>query len=373
MQEQVPVSRKKTGFSFDFSLIDGKMIVLAAINIVATLLVYLPFLNNFSIIARYWDGPMYMYVAKTLYVVPAVTPFNVPNYYYACNLAFFPLLIRLFSSIGYDNSMLFLVIASSTLATVVFYQLLKEFKYSINPFWASIVFVFFPSRWLLYHSVGASEPLFILLILGSIYCYKKDWYLAAFTLAGLSSITKIFGILMFGSYFLLLLYEKKYKYLPYTLIIPAFLGLNFLIYQFTYGDFFAYFKYDGSFMKTTPFMAIFDPASKGNTNNAELFIGLYVIYILGALRLWKRAELFTFSIIYVLFMAFVEHPDISRYLLPAAPFALIVAFDDIISSKEFMLVFPLIVIFGYFYCWGIIPTNLAGVSTYANLTASLGR
>jgi hypothetical protein len=266
-----------------------------------------------------------------------------------------------------------LTIAASTIATVVFYQLLKEFKYSVNPFWASVVFIFFPSRWLLYHSIGATEPLFILLILGSIYCYKKDRYFWAFTLAGLASVTKIFGVLMFASYLVLLLYEKKYRYLPYLAIIPAFLAANFLVYQFTYGDFLAYFRWNGSFMKTTPFMNFFAPAGVGKTNDAELFMGFYVLYILGALRLWKRPELASFSLIYLGFTAFVQHPDVSRYLLPAAPFALIVAFDDIICRKEFMIVFPLIVIFGYFYCWGIIPTNLAGADTYANLMAALAR
>lgn len=162
MQEQAP-ALEKTGFPLDTGLLDVKMLALAAINIVATLAVYLPFINNFEVIYRYLDGPLYMYVAKTLYVMPAVTPFNLPDFYYACHLALYPLLIRAFSFMGYDRSMLFVAIAASTLATMVFYQLLKEFKYSVNPFWASVVFIFFPSRWLLYHSVGASEPLFILL------------------------------------------------------------------------------------------------------------------------------------------------------------------------------------------------------------------
>lgn len=372
MQEQVPVL-ERPGLSHKRELLDNKVLALAAMNVLATLIVYLPFLGKMDVIYRYWDGPLYMYVAKTLYDIPAATPFNLPDYYYACHLALYPLLIRAFSFMGYDLSMVFVTIAASTLATVVFYQLLKEFKYSVNPFWASVVFIFFPSRWLLYHSIGATEPLFILLILGSIYCYKKDRYFWAFTLAGLASVTKIFGVLMFASYLVLLLYEKKYRYLPYLAIIPAFLAANFLVYQFTYGDFLAYFRWNGSFMKTTPFMNFFAPAGVGKTNDAELFMGFYILYILGALRLWKRPELASFSLVYLGFTAFVQHPDVSRYLLPAAPFALIVAFDDIITRKEFMIVFPLIVIFGYFYCWGIIPTNLASADTYANLMAALAR
>ena len=374
MQEQVPVSQKRSATWPDMGFVDMKMVALAIINVIATLIVYVPFLiqNNFGEITRYWDGPLYMYVAKMFYNIPTTNPFGLPNYYFACNLALFPLLIRAFSFIGYSYSMLFVVIACSTLATLVFYRLLKDFGYSANPFWASIVFVFFPARWLLYHSVGADEPLFILLVISSIYCYKKDKYLFAFLLAGLASITKVFGVLMFISYAILLIYEKKYRYLPYTLIIPAFLGANFLIYHFTYGNFFAYFEWNGGYMKLIPFMNVFAPELAGQTNNAELFLYMYIIYIIGALRLWKRPELCSFSLVFVLFMAFVEHPDISRYLLPAAPFALIVAFDDIISRKEFMIVFPLIVIFGYFYCWGIIPTNLMAPGAYSGLMSILG-
>jgi len=371
MQEQAPSLEMAGLLDRRQELFDYRLVVLAVLNIVATLAVYLPFLGNMDMIYRYLDGPLYIYVAKTLYVVPDANPFNLPAYYFACHLALFPLAIRALSFVGYDHAMILITIAASTLATVIFYQLLKEFRYSVNPFWASVVFIFFPSRWLLYHSIGASEPLFILLIIASLYCYKKDRYLLAFTLAGLASITKIFGILMFGSYLIMLLYEKKYRYIPYLAIIPAFLAANFLVYQVDYGDFLAYFKWNGGFMKPVPFMNVLDPASKGNTNNAELFMGLYLIYILGALRLWKRPELASFSLIFVGVMAFVQHPDISRYLLPAAPFALIVAFDDIISRKEFMLVFPLIVIFGYFYCWGIIPTNMLGADTFAQVMAGL--
>lgn len=372
MQEHVPEVRKKHGFSFSPGLIDKQMVALSIINLLAIFFVYLPFLNDLSIIARYWDGPMYMYVAKTLYVVPQVTPFAVPSYYFACHLALFPLLIRAFSFMGYDVSMIFVVALSSTLATLVFYLLLKDFNYSVNPFWASIVFIFFPSRWLLYHSVGASEPLFILLVLASIYSYKKEWYITAFTLAGLASITRIFGVLMFVSYAILLAWQKKYRYIPYTLIIPAFIGLNFLVYLFTYGDPFAYFHYNGSYMSNTPFQPFLAAAEKGVTNNAELFFAFYIIYIVGTLRLWKHPELFTYSLIFLGFTLFVYHPDISRYLLPVAPSALIVAFDDIISSKEFMVVFPLVILFGYFYCWGIIPTNLAQPELYAELIRIMG-
>ena len=391
MQEQVSA---KSGFSFGEGVLDVKAIALILINMAATLLVYVPFLSYMApvyqllsgpsfvriakylpalsdptIISRYLDGPLYIYVAKTLYVVPAQTPLDLPGYYFACHLALFPILIRLFSSMGYQQAMLFIVIVSSTLAVLIFYMLVKEFKYSVDPFWLSVVFIFFPSRWLLYHSIGAAEPLFIMLVLASLYCFKKDWALAACLIAGLATITKIFGLLLFVSYVALFIYKKQYRRLPYALFIPAFLGANFLIYQFIYGDFLAYFKWNGSFMCIVPFMDFFSSALKGQTDQAELFMAIYIIYILGALRLRKHPELFAVALPFALFMAFVWHPDISRYLLPIAPLALLIGFDDIICRKEFKWIFPLIVIFGFIYCWGIIPTNLMTPDQYSYIMA----
>ena len=388
MQEQVSA---KSDFSFVEGFLDVKALALILINMAATLLVYVPFLSypikllngpllvriakympaigDPTAISRYLDGPLYIYVAKTLYVMPAQTEFGLPGYYFACHLALFPALIRLFSSMGYEQAMLFIVIVSSTLAVLIFYMLVKEFKYSVDPFWLSVVFIFFPSRWLLYHSIGASEPLFIMLVLASIYCFKKDWAVAACVLAGLATITKIFGLLLFISYVALFIYKKQYRRLPYALVIPAFLGLNFLVYQFIYGDFFAYFRWNGGFMTIVPFMDFFSSALKGQTDPAELFMAIYLVYILGALRLRKHPELFAVALPFALFMAFVWHPDISRYLLPIAPLALLIGFDEIICRKEFKLIFPLIVIFGFIYCWGIIPTNLMTTAQYSYVMA----
>jgi hypothetical protein len=364
MQEHLPA---RPGFSLGF--IDPRAMALVFINMAATLLVYMPFLTDPLTIARYLDGPLYIYVAKTLYLMPAQTPFDMPGYYFACHLALFPLLIRLFSFMGYEQAMFFVVIAASTFSVLIFYALVRDFRYSVDPFWLSIVFIFFPSRWLLYHSIGAAEPLFIMLVLASLYCFKKDWALAACALAGLATVTKIFGALLFVSYVALFIYKKQYRRLPLTLIIPALLGLNFLVYQFAYGDFLAYFRWNGSFMNPVPFMDFFEPALKGSTNMAELFMAIYIIYIVGALRLRKHPELFAVALPFALFMAFVWHPDVSRYMLPIAPLALLIAFDDIISRREFKWAFPLVVIFGFAYCWGIIPTNLMSPSLYSYIMA----
>jgi len=389
--EEIVIGKAKERTWFSFEHLDWRPFALAGLNLLSIFMVWAPFLRDMTVISRYWDGPMYMYVASTLYSTPANSPLQVlslPDFYYACHLAVFPLLIRAFSFIGYDWSTLFVVAAASTLATIFFYHLVKDFKYSVNPFWASVVFIFFPSRWLLYHSVGASEPVFILLVVASLYCYKKDRFALAFLIAGLASVTRIFGVLLVVSYAATLIWQRKYRYLPLTLLIPLCLVLNFLVYQFAYNDFFAYFSYNGSFVSIAqvalpflnvsvpvpvPFPMFLNNVIPGITNNMELFFAIYILYIVGTLRLWKHKEIFFYAFIFVAAIMFVGHPDVSRYLLPAAPFALILGFDEIISRKEFMLVFPLIVVLGYLYCWGLIPTNMMDAGVYGNLIGTINR
>ncbi len=66
-------------------------ILLALVALVSCLVVYVPFwAGDASIPVRYWDGPNYLYVAKTLYDIPPDHPLlayeNPPAYIYVCPL-----------------------------------------------------------------------------------------------------------------------------------------------------------------------------------------------------------------------------------------------------------------------------------------------
>jgi Na+-translocating ferredoxin:NAD+ oxidoreductase RnfD subunit len=84
------------------------------------------------------------------------------------------------------------------------------------------------------------------------------------------------------------------------------------------------------------------------------------------------------ALLYALFMfvpaLFVLHGDISRYLLPIAPFALILGFDAILPKKRIHYLIPLalLCIAGYLYCLAVLPTNLLPQNAFDQLSQLIG-
>ena len=126
----------------------NEIYILILITLIAALALYFPFRNNISVLTRYWDGPNYMYVAKTLYSIPENNPlsfYGIPPSYFSCHLPFYPLLIRFMSFFsGYEIGMLLVSIISSIYLSVIFYLFVKELKLVEQPFWAAILLLFLP-------------------------------------------------------------------------------------------------------------------------------------------------------------------------------------------------------------------------------------
>ena len=169
------------------------VLTLVTVNLLATLLVYVPLYENqdgylrlafsglsMDNIYRYWDGPLYMVVAKTFYNVgsPEITAFaDLTPGYYAAHFPGYPATIRLFAFVfGYANGMIAATIAATSLSLWVLHQLLKDLGLGEKALWLGLVFVFLPPRWLIYHSVGAAEPLLILETLAFILFFRRRQY-----------------------------------------------------------------------------------------------------------------------------------------------------------------------------------------------------
>jgi len=56
----------------------------------------------------------------------------------------------------------------------------------------------------------------------------------------------------------------------------------------------------------------------------------------------------------------VAHRDISRYVLPVAPFVLI-AFEKVLTSREFKIIFPVILLAIYLYAQNFLLQNTAPI------------
>jgi len=375
------------------------LLLLLLLTFITTLLIWLPhilalpnfwglsFKQGFSTIYRNFDGLEYIAIAKSFYSPSTLSglPYSQPAIYYASHFPGFPILISLLAPfLGFLKSMLFVSLASTTLAVWAFYLFVKNLKLSQSPLFLSSLFLILPARWLIIHSVGSSEPLFIFLIISAVYFFIRfeqsrhfsDILLAA--LFGLfAQITRppgilLFVALMFYVHFKFHLQTKiiglqkawlnHLKFFPMILIPIGLFGV-FYLYGQRYGDFFAYFHSGDNIHLTFPPFQVF--------NKAQFWVGdiwledivyIFILGFLGGIMLWKKKlhSLSFFVLTYLIASTFVAHRDISRYLLPISPF-LLIAFEKVLTSREFKIILPIIALAIYLYCQNFILANTAPI------------
>ncbi|VUD68942.1 hypothetical protein TDB9533_04302 [Thalassocella blandensis] len=355
-------------------------VTLIALALLSCLIFYAPFIVNgeMAYVFRYWDGPNYVYLAKTLYVIPQdhpLSPYSEPEYF-AAHLPLYPLIIRLLSFLGYNNAMLLTTMMFTVFSTVILYQLLKETRCVQSPLWSAFIALFIPARYLIYHSVGATEAPFVFFTLSSLLAYTRGQYFLAFTLAGLSGITRITGVLIGFAYFFLLVWQKRWRPMLLLPIVGIPLLLTFTFYAIHYGDFFAYFGVNltenNSLLYFQPFYILQYYSSEGDDHSAELYLATYIIYGAGVCLLYdKNRVFFAYSLVTYLFSVFIFHQDLSRYLIPIAPLAIIVAYDSILANRLVKYSAPVFIYLSYLYAWNILPHNLIESWVYEDLLKAL--
>ncbi len=348
----------------------------------------LNFSQGFDTIYRNYDGIEYTIIAKTFYdpTLLKAIPQSLPEKYYASHFPLYSIFIFLISPVfGFLKSMLFISVLATIGAALAFYFLIKNFKLTTHPLLLSLIFLILPARWLIVHSVGSSEPLFIFLTILSVYFFMKYESLGKWSnihLAGLfgllAQLTRPPGILIFISFGLLLIYKlitKKernifrviFNYHPLILIPLGLLGV-FYWFSVTFNDFFAYFHSGDNIHLTFPPFQVF--------NSKEFWVGsswledIIYIFILGlyaGILLFKQKlyPMAFFVFTYLAASMLVVHRDISRYTLPIFPFALI-AFEKVLTSKEFRIILIILSLAIYLYAQNFILGNTA---PYPNVEA----
>lgn len=373
--------------------------LIIAATLLITFLVWLPhllslpnfwglnFSNGFNTIYRNFDGLEYVIIAKTFYYPDAIAalPQDLPANYFAAHFPGYSLAILLLAPfLGFLKSMLATSLIFTILSIIIFYQLIKEFKLSSQPLYLSLLFLIIPSRWLIVHSVGSSEPMFIFLILSTIYFLMKyeisnKYYLLAASAisALLAQITRPPGALLLIALFLYIsfqLFKKSretnfakefFNYLKYSIFIIALLGLLGIFYWYglSYNDFWAYFHSGDNIHLTFPPFQVFNKyqAWVGDIWLEDIVLTFTLVSLGGTTLLKKKLYPMAFFVLtYLIASIFVAHRDISRYILPVAPFILI-AFEKILTSKEFKIILPLIALATYLYTQNFIIENTAPI------------
>ena len=202
--------------------------------------------------------------------------------------------------------------------------------------------------------------------------YIRGYYVLAFILAGLSGITRITGILMGLVYFILLVSQKQWHKILLLPIIGLPLLLTFTFYYFHFGDFFAYFGVNlsdkNSLLYFKPFHILSVYSNNGEGHSAEFYLAMYAVYGAGVLSLFnKHKVLFVHCAVMYLFSIFIFHQDLSRYLIPIAPLALVAGYDAILKQRALKYAAALYIGLSYTYAWQILPHNIIVDWVYQDL------
>jgi hypothetical protein len=341
-------------------------------------LVYWPFRGDMSAVYRFWDGPNYLTVARTLYAVRPDNPLLAYVYdprYFLTHLPLYPLCVRAFSWVaGYEPALLLVSVVASAAAALLFYRLAREVWRLPSPEFLSLVFLVLPPRWLLYRSTGATESLSLALTLASLWFFERSRCGRASLAAGLAALTRISGILLAPAYAVDLARRKRLRALPWLALVPAGLLGYFVFCAVRFGDFFAYLAPHGEKLAAfRPFGFLPSLFQKGLYHQAEFHILLFLLYAVGTFRLRSRFPvLFWYCLFTLGLLVCVSTEDWSRYFLAMAPFALVVGFHDVIDTRAFRWMLPVFAALSLYYAWSVIPLNGCRPDIYEALRAHLG-
>ena len=353
-------------------------LVLSLTMLTANLATYWGLPGGMETVFRFLDGPLYVYVAKTLYLPYAdlhFVDFGMAPEHFSSYLPAYPFLIRLLSLItlgDYQWAMVLATNLSAMLAVVLFYRVLVVYDMVVSPLWTAVLFCFFPARWFIYHSVGASEPLFLCFVFAAFLADQRRCVGLVVLFILLASVTRIVGILLVPVFAVLWFLRRDWRALFLLPLSGTGLLATFVVYEHVFGSFFAYFDRQGILLSPIPFLSFKD--SMGPSKEiTEFYYFTYVLYGAGVLLLWRHREVFLYCAVFYVFYAFFHGDDLARMLVTIAPFALLVGYDRVLSQPAFRLALPGIIALDLFYAWGYIPWNLWPTEAQARLLELLAR
>jgi len=346
----------------------GVELALAAASVLSSLLVWLPYRHRMELVYRYWDGPSYLDIAREGYVVASPLAAGKSPPWLLAHFPLYPLTIRALAFLGYPRAMLLATVLATITAALLFYRLARDVWRVPSPGLLALIFLVVPPRWLLYHSVGASEPLFLALVLASIFCFEKDRIGWACAIAGLAALTRASGIMILPAYALLLVARGRRRSLPWLLLIPSGFGAFLLYSRLQFGSFLAPFEPNlDKLSSPVPFAFLAWLIGVNLVAHAEFHIYLAGIFAIGISRISRFRVPMTYAAFQLAFYLFVSSEDWSRYFLAMAPFALVLGFRDILTSRPVRWMLPAYVAVATFYAWNVIPKNLCPEPAYARL------
>gem|GEM_PF-385333 len=340
-------------------------------------------------LGRFWDGPEYLVNAKTLYdssdpILQLPAFFIRSQVYWTTHFPGYSLLIRLVAPLfGYVSSMFVINFGATVIFGVALYRLLRDFGYSRQPLWIAVLALFLPLRWLIYHSVGASEALTLMFLVLAVYAFKQErWWLAGLWGAGVV-VTRPNGFFLLAGFGLFLVWEAWRTRLQPTNALQLIKNLNwravwgllpmplalvtvFGLFGWRYGDFWAYLHIPESVTHLYPLPLLSLDISYTRSEGTFYY---YILQAAGLVLLWRRKQydIFWVGLVFFLPTVFMLHDDVIRYALPAFPFVLAIPFAPVLETKYARWFAPLALLGVLIYSWSQLNTNLIDLESWRQM------
>lgn len=330
-----------------------------------------------------YDGPFYTYAAKTMYNIPKDWLFyqtnNMNPKYMACHFPGYPLVIKLCSILclgSYSFGSLLAISLTSFLSTFVFRRLLVVYELVSDPDYTSLISVFVPIRFMVYKTVGASEPLYMTYVFLSLIFFKtKHLFFLVLSLLG-ATTTRIEGLSIVGT--IGLSYLLKFDILRAAVTGVGALGTFGVLYmhKIKFGTPYAYFEHNQGKRQQLLGIPFMNYVEYPRYDEMLLLIYqkllLHVPMVAGMCSLWKKSlPLAIFIFVYFIFTGAVNHPDIFRYGSPAYMPALLIGFDVVWNNPKIKNnikpILSVYAVFAIFYIFGQINTNIMDKEIYKHV------
>lgn len=178
----------------------------------------LDFLENFT----NWDGKYYLSIAKFGYIEDSHYAF----------FPLYPLTINLLSKFtgDFNLSAILISLIATFLAINVFYKLIRiDFDKQIAEKGVYALLVFPTSFYLL---MGYSEGLFLFLSLSTVYFFRKGNFFMATIFGLLSSVTRIFGLVLIMSIFLQIFVNGRFTKKNWMILLSPLGFVAYCIYLY---------------------------------------------------------------------------------------------------------------------------------------------
>ncbi len=352
-----------------------KFFLAGGLAIAAQLLVSLPFIASPDVLIRHFDGPNYMVVAKTFYRPTETNPMpgyvSTPNYY-AVHLPVYPAAVRAIAEItGYPAGLLLATALFGGLSAAALVLYLDVVRPGVAWIPFVLAFLLLPPRSLLYRAIGATEAPMALFVLLAAWAFHRERTRLAFLFATLATLTRINGVLVVFVLVVALMAKRRYALaLGGGVLSGIGLGLVLLWQGLVLKTPLAFLQIHSGKREFIPFQYIRDLLDKGDWVGGELLVGLFVFHGLAAARLWARDLKFEAGLVaaHMALFSVLRETDLSRYFVTVAPFAFVMAWEDVFTNRKVSLVLlSFLGILGAVYAWTSMPQNLIDSRVYLHL------